>query len=595
MEGITEKLMCQICNIQFSDPPSLSNHVNIVHSIGKSMDISQTFLDISSTEGNQMRPVADEKSRGITNQSCKFCGRYFRHATVLNMHSLSCLKLQGKFDDSSDYSDYVTIDDTIKFDIMPTRNGNTKKCVAKRGSHSFHGSSRGISNSEISKKTSPPLTVKPEIKSGRRSRQSSSKTDKRVSCAYCIKSFSSKYDAISHVQKVHRNKLEEFLKWLERRKLYLKNKLCSMCDQIFSSNEEATNHFQRYHQEKDDTLLTCELCNTKCEDESDLLKHIADHSTTKSDVQLTFGTVEDKIIPTIEGEFSHASQCQSTTGELCGSMNRLEETKFLAHNSYPPASSSCGNHEDVGCIGANGSGNSNLLKPCSASEFPLLTEPFQYCGSGSYESRPKDVNFERICETGFSNHSSFSQEEDVMDIKFSVGYSNDDLQHAILKEEDLGLPFLANVGAHNCSVNNGSARYPDDRIHSLVRIDDPRPAFSAKGMPIFECSSCNSFLVTKGAFLSHCNRHCNVFKNFCPVCWKYSSNTFELVKHLQNYHRKLRKYSCQKCGSSFFYRTTKRVHSLQCQTRFKCQFCCITNDTRKKAAAHKLFHLQSKH
>ncbi|KAE8740970.1 hypothetical protein FOCC_FOCC013496 [Frankliniella occidentalis] len=242
LEGISQKLICQFCNIEFSDTSGLGKH-NCLHSP----------LQYPVSSGGTL--LMDNLGPSETNQNCQFCGRYFRHSSVLNMHSVSCKKLSEKFDDNDGFCDYVTLDRSLESIEEGKYRGKNKKPfrknLAKRGSRSSYST---LGRSELKIKALETLdSVKSHLESeeaisGKRGRPKDSK-EKRVSCAYCMKSFIRKYDAISHVRKSHRNKLEEFLIWLERRKLFLKDKLCSLCDKTFESSEEATNHIQDCHKE----------------------------------------------------------------------------------------------------------------------------------------------------------------------------------------------------------------------------------------------------------------------------------------------------------------------------------------------------------
>lgn len=307
LEGISEKLMCQICNVVFTDASSLGNHIHKAHaqlqhslqSDGTKFSChlcSVSFFTESDRDchlqlehGVKLKDEASAKPD--ISQNCQFCGRFFRHSSILNMHSISCEKLLGNSEGPEDYSDYVTLDESITFDEpqrTQNKNGSFKKSVAKRTSLL---SSVLLDKSQIESKASKKNLYPSDSESipvQKRPRQSKDSCEKRVSCAYCIKSFNGKYEAIAHVSKSHRNKLEEFLVWLQRRKLYLKDRLCSICDKTFTSSQEATEHVQNCHKNGIEEPLRCELCLIECSDELELLKHIANHSAPNGGSKLFF-------------------------------------------------------------------------------------------------------------------------------------------------------------------------------------------------------------------------------------------------------------------------------------------------------------------
>lgn len=306
LEGISEKLMCQICDVVFTDTSSLGDHIQKAHAqLQHSVESAGTMYGCHlcpfscRTESDRDCHIQlehgvtlkyDESAKPDISQHCQFCGRFFRHDSVLNMHSISCKKLLGNLEGPENYSDYVTLDESISFDEPESpqdKKGSYKKSVAKRGSVTSPG---WLDKSQIESKFSKKkiFSNEPEdIPVHKRTRQTKSSSEKRVSCAYCIKSFSGKYEAIAHVSKSHRNKLEEFLVWLQRRKLYLKDKLCSICDKTFTSTQEASEHVQSCHKDGFRESFRCELCLIECCDELDLLKHIANHSVSNGGSKFT--------------------------------------------------------------------------------------------------------------------------------------------------------------------------------------------------------------------------------------------------------------------------------------------------------------------
>lgn len=286
--------MCQICNVVFTDTSSLGNHIQNVHaesqhSLGNSDATFSCHLCSVSLMTESDRDCHLQLEHGVTfakpdiSHNCQFCGRFFRHVSVLNMHSISCKKLLGNVEGPEEYSDYVTLDESIAFDDSESTDekiGSLKRSVARRSAPISPGSlEKSRIESKVSKnKKSIHHGESENIPAQKRTRQSKDSAEKRVSCAYCIKSFSGKYEAIAHVSKSHQNKLEEFLVWLQRRKLYLKDKLCSICDKTFTSAQEATEHIQKCHKDGSKESFRCELCLIECSDELELLKHIANHS-----------------------------------------------------------------------------------------------------------------------------------------------------------------------------------------------------------------------------------------------------------------------------------------------------------------------------
>ncbi|XP_034233364.1 zinc finger protein 595-like isoform X2 [Thrips palmi] len=319
LEGISEKLMCQICSIVFTDTSSLDHHSQMAHAqLQHSLEsggtmfschiCSVSFLAESDRDSHSQLEHGvslrdDANAKPDISQNCQFCGRFFRHFSVLNMHSISCKKLLGNSEGSEDFSDYVTLDESITFDEPEStqdRNESFKRGVAKRSAPltSLGRLDKSHIESKVTKKNIHPI-VSENIPAHKRIRQSKDNCEKRVSCAYCIKSFNGKYEAIAHVSKSHRKKLEEFLVWLQRRKLYLKDKLCSICDKTFTSTQEAAEHVQSCHKDGTKESLRCELCLIEFCDELDLLKHIANHSASDDGSKLFFElktTEFDKVI-----------------------------------------------------------------------------------------------------------------------------------------------------------------------------------------------------------------------------------------------------------------------------------------------------------
>ncbi|KAK3929093.1 Fez family zinc finger protein 2 [Frankliniella fusca] len=314
LEGVSQKLICQFCNIEFSDTSSLGKHF-CLHNPMQFPDANGVILHICylcpesfGTENDrmthlQLKHTVDNVGSQETNQNCQYCGRYFRHSSVLNMHILSCRKLIEKFDNDG-FCDYVTLDRSLEPLDQDKSRGNFRKNLAKRGSRSSYSS---VGRTELKSKafkatsdyTNNKFHIDSEDKSNwKRGRQVKDTKEKRVSCAYCMKSFTRKYDAISHVRKSHRSKLEEFLIWLERRKLYLKDKLCSFCDRTFENSEEATKHIQDCHGKNNDDSLVCELCLMSCRSEAELLKHIADHSASDDGSQVSLHITPSQDLPT---------------------------------------------------------------------------------------------------------------------------------------------------------------------------------------------------------------------------------------------------------------------------------------------------------
>lgn len=631
LEGISDKLMCQICSIEFSDISCLDEHISHAHPLSQqSLSISRAkynchlcsaffqteiakFSHLQSKHSITKECNVVLESKPDISQNCQFCGRFFRHASVLSMHIISCKKLVKKFDGGDIYCDYVTLDESVEFaEVNVSCFSRHKRCVAKRGSHTSGSTlNRDQLRSQHSKKSPHSCKYCERVfrrkmdadahmrcshrsewsseSSVRNNRLDKSNSDRRVSCAYCIKSFTRIYDAIAHVRKVHPNKIEEFITWLQRRKTYLKEKICSVCAKTFNSSQEATEHFQNFHKEEENKgSWACELCSVQCNDEVELIVHIADHIAADEGIEAFHGMKTHKFYSVSDDNITNIFQGVETC--TTGTESNLVGS-YCANETEPPRVVRIIDSEGV----ANPSemGGNYSFDTVNSSQLPLLID---------HSVTPHIALVTEICE---KRDETFSMET-TSTLFHEIAYMDSD---TMIKSEHFNIalsqpselesnmsPTLVGLNSQIFSTDSCSLKEPSNSVaYNNVQVNSDNLSIYSplkiKGLTAYKCLICFRLILSRKYCFVHADHHQRVFKNFCHVCWKYSSSHFESVKHIINSHKNRKFYYCFKCKASLLCRTSKNRHTSQCSKVFICYLCSKQFRMRKAFVSHKLSHI----
>jgi len=111
-----------------------------------------------------------------------------------------------------------------------------------------------------------------------------------------------------------------------------------------------------------------------------------------------------------------------------------------------------------------------------------------------------------------------------------------------------------------------------------------------EGCDEFTCEFCSKKFKTQRLLENHCRRHIKAYN--CPNCYVALNSSWELKRHIDSVHLKVRNHICEHCSRSFFQMSDLEKHQ-ELHFRnllFKCNLCDKKYRWEKQLKAHLKSH-----